>query len=556
MVQRVLSLIAVFFAISILILSSNIPINLVQADEQDRCFPETGYCISGPIRAYWENNGGLPVFGFPITPQRNETVEGTWTGPVQWFERDRLEDHGNEGVMAGRLGADILERAETPWRDFPTVDQASDNCRYFEITRHSLCEPFLSYWQDNGGLERFGFPITESFEATIQDWTGTIQYFERRRMEHHTEYSGTPYEVLLGLLGNEVRSIGTDPKPPVTVTPTPTETTPPTATSTPIPSTPTSTATSTPAPDMITLTKMSTVSQAQPGQEIEYLISVQADYPQEQTVTVIDNLDVHLEPLEATAGNQRCQITNQQVHCSVPVRAGSSANVQIRTRVRDNATNNTLITNVANATSGGDSATSDPVVINVFVPSATSTPNPTNMPIPATNTAMLEPTNTPIAANNTATPKPTNTSLPATDTPIPTPSVADYRNDVVEYTNQYRRQNGCNDLQLDDQLTQAAQQHSEDMAINDYFSHDGLNGSTPWDRIKATGYTYSNAAENIYAGSRTPKETVEGWFASDGHRKNMLNCDLEYIGVGYYYLENDTGSVNYHTYWVQVFATP
>ena len=41
-----------------------------QAQAGRRCFPETGYCIAGPIRDFWERNGGLMVFGFPITPQQ------------------------------------------------------------------------------------------------------------------------------------------------------------------------------------------------------------------------------------------------------------------------------------------------------------------------------------------------------------------------------------------------------------------------------------------------------------------------------------------------------
>jgi len=37
-------------------------------------------------------------------------------------------------------------------------------------------------------------------------WTGTVQYFERRRMEQHQELAGTPYEVLFGLLGQDIFS--------------------------------------------------------------------------------------------------------------------------------------------------------------------------------------------------------------------------------------------------------------------------------------------------------------------------------------------------------------
>ncbi len=173
-----------------------------QAQEQ-RCFPETGYCISGAIYEYWDFNGGLPVFGYPITDQRVETIEG-WTGPVQWFERDRLEDHGTDGVMAGRLGARILELQGEPWQTFPQVSDAPAGCTFFPETGHSLCDPFYLFWEKHGGVHRFGYPITEAHQKTIGDWTGTVQYFERRRMEHHLENAGTPYEILFGLLGNEV----------------------------------------------------------------------------------------------------------------------------------------------------------------------------------------------------------------------------------------------------------------------------------------------------------------------------------------------------------------
>lgn len=170
----------------------------------ERCFPETGQCISGSIQTYWEANGGLPVFGYPISAPETITVED-WTGPAQWFERDRLEDHSAEGlgVLSGRLGADLLERQRRPWDTFPTVSGAPPGCQFFPETRHSLCDPFLSYWRQNGGLARFGFPITERFDETIGDWTGTVQYFERRRMEWHLDLAPASM-VQLGLLGRAI----------------------------------------------------------------------------------------------------------------------------------------------------------------------------------------------------------------------------------------------------------------------------------------------------------------------------------------------------------------
>jgi hypothetical protein len=189
--------------------------------EELRCFAETDLCIGGPIRDYWENNGGLPVFGFPITEQRVETVEDR-TITVQWFQRDRLEIQSDGTITAGRLGARLLELQGRPWESFPTVDSAPDGCRFFPETNHSLCEPFLSYWEINGGLERFGFPITEPQQETIEGLSLTVQYFERRRMEQHAQQPGNP--VLLGLLGSVVLSFDQNTEPTDTPGPTPTPT--------------------------------------------------------------------------------------------------------------------------------------------------------------------------------------------------------------------------------------------------------------------------------------------------------------------------------------------
>jgi hypothetical protein len=194
---------------ALLSLSALITAAPAAAQAGSRCFPETNQCISGPIRQYWERNGGLAVFGYPITAQRLETVENR-TIQVQWFERDRLEIQADGAITAGRLGARILELQGRPWN--PGVSGGSvPGCRYFEITGYNICGVFLTYWERNGGLERFGYPISPSRVETINGWTGEVQYFERRRMEHHTELAGTPYEVLLGLLGAKNLEVQANP---------------------------------------------------------------------------------------------------------------------------------------------------------------------------------------------------------------------------------------------------------------------------------------------------------------------------------------------------------
>ena len=129
-------------------------------------------------------------------------------------------------------------------------------------------------------------------------------------------------------------------------------------------------------------------------------------------------------------------------------------------------------------------------------------------------------------------------------------------NEVVALINAERTQAGLGSLRVNSQLEQAAQNHSNSMALDDFFSHTGSDGSSPFDRIAYTGYQYSAAAENIAAGQSTPEDVVQAWMGSSGHRANILNGDLTEIGVGYEYLANDTGAVNYNHYWTNTFGTP
>ena len=85
--------------------------------QDQRCFPETGQCISGRIREYWEQNGGLPVFGFPTTDQHEEQIEGK-PFQVQWFERNRLELHP-ENARLQQLGVDDRLIVSEPFSDLP-----------------------------------------------------------------------------------------------------------------------------------------------------------------------------------------------------------------------------------------------------------------------------------------------------------------------------------------------------------------------------------------------------------------------------------------------------
>ncbi|MBD2035360.1 pre-peptidase C-terminal domain-containing protein [Leptolyngbya sp. FACHB-321] len=125
---------------------------------------------------------------------------------------------------------------------------------------------------------------------------------------------------------------------------------------------------------------------------------------------------------------------------------------------------------------------------------------------------------------------------------------------VVDLTNVQRVQFGLTPLLLQLQLTSAAQTHSQNMALSDFFSHTGADGSSASSRAQTAGYSSSYVGENIAAGYITPEEVIQGWMNSSGHRANILNMSYQEIGVGYYYLANDGGQVNYKHYWTQGFG--
>src|SRR4051812_21706740 len=212
-----------------------VPVGGAQAQGSQRCFSETGFCIDGRIREFWEQNGGLPVFGLPVTAQQQDTIEGK-TLQVQWFERNRLELHPENkapyDVLLGRLGADRLAQQGRDPFTFPKSG-AQPNCRFFPETQHNVCGDMLTAWHASGlefdgkkgkseaeNLALFGLPLSDVQTENIQGKDYQVQWFERARFELHPE-NAAPYNVLLGLLGNEIRDNTGTPPPAPTPTPLP-----------------------------------------------------------------------------------------------------------------------------------------------------------------------------------------------------------------------------------------------------------------------------------------------------------------------------------------------
>lgn len=196
-------------------------------------FPQTGHSLGGRFLDYWEANGGLAQFGFPLTePFSEQNADDGKTYTVQYFERQRYEWHPENiatpyDVLLGRVGVDDARRrgllGTAPFQPLPANTGSDANCTFVATTGHRLCFSFRAYWQSHGlqlgetgisyreSLALFGYPISEEFRMRLEDGREyTVQYFERARLEYHPE-NRPPYDVLLGQLGRAALVTSTVP---------------------------------------------------------------------------------------------------------------------------------------------------------------------------------------------------------------------------------------------------------------------------------------------------------------------------------------------------------
>ena len=82
-----------------------------------------------------------------------------------------------------------------------------------------------------------------------------------------------------------------------------------------------------------------------------------------------------------------------------------------------------------------------------------------------------------------------------------------------------------------DLLEQAAYNHSNDMYTKNYFSHYGLDGSTPATRVTAVGYRWRALGENLAKGYLNESSVIAGWLKSPGHCRNIMNPKFKDMGV-------------------------
>lgn len=102
---------------------------------------------------------------------------------------------------------------------------------------------------------------------------------------------------------------------------------------------------------------------------------------------------------------------------------------------------------------------------------------------------------------------------------------------IIKLTNQERAASGLNTLNTDSRLSAAALAKANNMFEEQYWDHFGPNGETPWQFIRAEGYNYVYAGENLAKGFQTAEGVHEAWMASPTHAANIMSPNYKDIGV-------------------------
>lgn len=128
-------------------------------------------------------------------------------------------------------------------------------------------------------------------------------------------------------------------------------------------------------------------------------------------------------------------------------------------------------------------------------------------------------------------------------------------------TNAEREKHKLPMFQTSRALMACAYEHSQDMALENFFSHENPNNPakrTAWQRMEARGMKSGERAENI--AMRTTNgltylafadEMVKLWMNSPGHRANILNRNLRFLGCGVHACT----CAKFHIYATQNFAS-
>jgi lipoprotein-anchoring transpeptidase ErfK/SrfK len=237
---------AILILLLLLTLAAVLPSSTLASNETgpDRVyFPESGHYLSLGFLDYWHVNGGIEVFGYPITDEMSDPATGQ---TVQYFERaifeyrpeapsdarvqlrplpssDRLQTlvaYNLSQQRWARLASFSTVRIPTSQPFAPVGSPLDESMLYFEEAGHTLGKGFKDFWERHGGATVFGYPTTEEFVDPI---TGhTVQLFERAIFEWPSDLPESESVQLreIGVSAAKQAGINIAPQPQSSDTPT------------------------------------------------------------------------------------------------------------------------------------------------------------------------------------------------------------------------------------------------------------------------------------------------------------------------------------------------
>ena len=126
---------------------------------------------------------------------------------------------------------------------------------------------------------------------------------------------------------------------------------------------------------------------------------------------------------------------------------------------------------------------------------------------------------------------------------MPTEIASELERHVVDAINDERTQAGLPELKIEVHLNASAQGHADWMADTGTLSHTGEGGSTATERMEDAGFPLGNSwrtSENVASGGVSgslDEGEADAMHArlmdSPGHRENILDPDVAYVGVGF-----------------------
>ena len=103
--------------------------------------------------------------------------------------------------------------------------------------------------------------------------------------------------------------------------------------------------------------------------------------------------------------------------------------------------------------------------------------------------------------------------------------------ELLKLINEARKKVGVRLLKVDSKLIKTSRSKAEEMIKKNYFAHTSPTYGSPFSMMKQYGVIYRAAGENL-AGNVSVKGAFESLMKSEGHRKNILNKNFNYVGIG------------------------